>query len=62
MSIYDQGGDDHHVGRGLGGGGGGGGGGGDQAPEPEKPGFFGSMSQGYEELVNAIIRPPRAQY
>ncbi len=53
MSIYDQGGDDHHVGRG---------GGGDQAPEPEKPGFFGSMSQGYEELVNAIIRPPRAQY
>eukprot|EP01043_Picozoa_sp_COSAG02_P003434 COSAG02_NODE_83_length_39665_cov_25.213719_33_plen_655_part_00 len=60
MSIYDQGGDDH-VGRGLAGGDAGGGG--DRAPEPEKgPGFFGSMSQGYEELVNAIIRPPRAQY
>jgi alpha/beta superfamily hydrolase len=63
MSIYDQDGDD---GRGLAraaGGGGGGPGGEEPAPEAEKgPGFFGSMSMGYEELVNAIIRPPRAEY
>lgn len=58
MSIYDQG-DDDHVGRGRPGGGGDGG---ETAPEPQKPGFFGSVSAGYEELVNAIIRPPRAQY
>ena len=58
MSIYDQG-DDDHVGRGRPGGGGDGG---EPAPEPQKPGFFGSVSAGYEELVNAIIRPPRAQY
>eukprot|EP01046_Picozoa_sp_COSAG06_P081726 COSAG06_NODE_28846_length_566_cov_55.012848_1_plen_55_part_10 len=55
MSIYDQDGDD---GRGLAraaGGGGGGPGGEEPAPEAEKgPGFFGSMSMGYEELVNAI--------
>ena len=61
MSIYDQG-DADHVGRGRTRGDAGRGDGGEPAPEPQKVGFFGSMSQGYEELVNAIIRPPRAQY
>eukprot|EP00658_Telonema_sp_P-2_P048563 TRINITY_DN3693_c0_g1_i3.p1 TRINITY_DN3693_c0_g1~~TRINITY_DN3693_c0_g1_i3.p1 ORF type:complete len:461 (-),score=129.65 TRINITY_DN3693_c0_g1_i3:172-1554(-) len=32
-------------------------------PEPPKePGLFGQLSNGYDQLVNAIIRPPRAQY
>jgi hypothetical protein len=37
---------------------------GEPAPEPAAPkmGFFSMVSQGYGELVNAIIRPPRAEY
>lgn len=32
-------------------------------PEPPKePGMFTQLSMGYDQLVNAIIRPPRAQY
>lgn len=30
--------------------------------EPKEPGLFGQLSNGYDQLVNAIIRPPRAQY
>eukprot|EP00656_Telonema_subtile_P007390 TRINITY_DN13473_c0_g1_i4.p1 TRINITY_DN13473_c0_g1~~TRINITY_DN13473_c0_g1_i4.p1 ORF type:complete len:371 (-),score=76.31 TRINITY_DN13473_c0_g1_i4:503-1615(-) len=30
--------------------------------EPKEPGFFGNITNGYDMLVNAIIRPPRAEY
>ena len=29
---------------------------------PKEPGMFAQLSLGYDQLVNAIIRPPRAQY
>jgi len=31
-------------------------------PAGKRPGFFKQLAQGYGELVNAIIRPPRAEY
>lgn len=34
----------------------------DRPTEGKKPGFLRQLSQGYEELVKAIIRPPRAYY
>lgn len=35
---------------------------GGSAAQGRKPGIFRQLSQGYGELVNAIIRPPRAEY
>mmetsp|Transcript_27910 Transcript_27910/g.56238 ORF Transcript_27910/g.56238 Transcript_27910/m.56238 type:complete len:459 (+) Transcript_27910:67-1443(+) len=32
------------------------------APEEKKPSYWEQASDGYEQLVNAIIRPPRAEY
>ena len=34
----------------------------DGAGAPPKMGFMSMVTQGYGELVNAIIRPPRAEY
>jgi len=34
----------------------------DEAKQPESMSYWSIMRQGYDELVNAIIRPPRADY
>lgn len=36
--------------------------GGDEANNPDKMSYFEMAKQGYQELVNAIIRPPRCEY
>jgi hypothetical protein len=34
----------------------------ERPPEPEQPSYYQMIKQGYNDLVNAIIRPPRCKY